>query len=103
MRNLIAFQHAFHGGPPGGHELGFDDLLIAAGADALAAEITTKAAAALASAQAVPDPLEDALATDYPRVEAALVAMAELNRLMKTQLMSVLDLELPERAEGDND
>ena len=103
VRNLVAFQHAFHGGPPGGDELGFDDLLIAAGADALAADITTKVAAALASAMAVPDPLEDTLASDYARVEAAHATMAELNRVMKTQLMSVLDLELPERAEGDND
>lgn len=103
VRNIVAFQHAFHGGAPGGGELGFDDLLVAAGADALAADFADKIAAALEAAQAYGDPLEDAIAQDKATVEAAYTAIAELNRLMKTQLLSVLDLELPERAEGDND
>ena len=39
----------------------------------------------------------------FEGVEAAHAALADLTRLLKTQLLSVLDLELPERAEGDND
>lgn len=105
VRNLVAFQHAYFGGDPlaAPDALGFDDLLEAAGASALASDFALKIDAALTAAAAIDDPLEATLAADEPRVRAAYTALAELNRLTKTDLLSVLDLELPERAEGDND
>lgn len=103
LHNLVAFDHLFHGGPDAATGTGFDDLLMALGATELAATMSARIATARAALEALDAPLEELVVTDKPRVQAAYDALRNLTDLLKTELLSVLDLELPERADGDND
>jgi hypothetical protein len=47
--------------------------------------------------------LEDAIVSDPPRVLAVHTAAKRATDLLKTELVTVLDLELPLAVEGDND
>jgi predicted lipoprotein len=103
--NLVGFQRAFHGGArDDGAALGFDDWLVAAGAGALAQEMGDDIEAALAAVDAIEEAdLADALVTDKASVEALYFAVKAVSDDLKSQFISVLDLELPKSAEGDND
>lgn len=102
LANLRGFQAVFLGGAPGDHGVGFDDLLRAVGADDVAADMEDAIARSIAAVEALP-PLEDALTSDLEQVRAAFLVLQELTTLFKTDFITVLDLELPQRAEGDND
>lgn len=96
--NLDGFELGYRGGDGPG----FDVLLRDLGQDALADDIDSK----LAAAQAATAPevsMVAALSGDIGPVVGAHAALKELTDLLKTQFISVLDLELPDRAEGDND
>lgn len=99
--NVRGFRTAFLGGDG----LGLDDLLIDAGADALAAEMIEKMDRAVEVCDAM-GTLEDEL-TESPAnktsARACYDAIKGVMDLYKTQFHSVLDLEPPDRAEGDND
>jgi hypothetical protein len=69
----------------------------------LADDIASKTSAATNAIEAVDGTFETALLTDYAQVETAYTALRDLVVLMKTEMMSVLDLELPARVEADND
>lgn len=103
--NLLAFRRLFVGESADGasEALGFEALVRGVGADAVADELLTLLDAAVAAVDAIPGSLEEALTTDLAAVEAAYDATQEFTTLVKTQFLSVLDLELPKRAEGDND
>ncbi|MCC6625530.1 MAG: imelysin family protein [Deltaproteobacteria bacterium] len=103
LHNARAFQRGFLGGEPGGVELGVDDLLTAVGASDVASDMATKIAAAIVAIEAMTDPLEELLVTDEARVQAAYDAVKAVTDLLRTDVVTVLDLELPERVEGDND
>ncbi len=102
LANLRGFQAVFLGGPPEDHGVGFDDLLRAVGADDVAADMEDALTRSIAAIAALP-PLEDALTSELERVRAAFLILQELTTLLKTDFITVLDLELPQRAEGDND
>lgn len=97
--NLEGFRRLY----TGGEGLGFDDLLADADQAALDADIKAKLEAAQAATESVPVPMAQALADDPEQVVAVHAAVKELTDLLKTQFVGVLDLELPDRAEGDND
>lgn len=95
--NLTGFAALYRGGAG----TGLDDLLVDTGH----ADVDAAIAAALLEAQAKVDvltlPLEDA-ATD-PATVAAFDAVKALTDLVKGDLTTVLELELPAEAAGDND
>ncbi|HRE88068.1 MAG TPA: imelysin family protein [Myxococcota bacterium] len=103
IANTRAFLHVFHGGPDATTGTGFDDLLVAVGANSLADTIVTRVNEAIAALEAIEGPLEEAVVSDKAKVQAAYDKLRTVTDLLKTELLSVLDLELPERAEGDND
>lgn len=103
LANLRAFSALYHGGAPGGAELGFDDVLADMGAGAFADEMAGHIAAAIVAVQAIPGTLVDALSTDLPAVHAAYDAIKLVTDDLKTMFLTVLDLEAPDRAAGDND
>ncbi|WP_394832615.1 imelysin family protein [Pendulispora rubella] len=102
--NLIGFRRLFQGCGENGAGLGFDDWLRAVGAS----DLSDRMIAALATAQAAVDALagmslEQALESAPAKVEALYGAVKTLTDLLKTEFITVLNLELPKGSEGDND
>jgi len=103
VENARMFRRVYLGGPEDGGGTGFDDLLRGLGAESLADTFTLRIDEAVVAIEAIPGPLEDALVNDRARVQEAYDKLRAASDILKTELLSVLDLELPERAEGDND
>jgi uncharacterized protein len=104
LANLRGFSAIYHGGERADAQArGFDDLLRGVGAVALADELDADIEAALIAVEALGPSLRAALAQDPARVVAAHAAVRKITDNLKTELVAVLDLELPQRAEGDND
>ncbi len=103
LANVIAFRQIYHGGDVEGDGIGFDDLLIEAGAEDLNTEMTTKLAQAQEAIEAIEGTMAQALADNPEQVVEAYNLLQDAMTLFKTQFLSILDLELPQRAEGDND
>lgn len=102
VQNLLAAQALFRGSfdAPGS---GFDKLLAGRGAQALADDVDGKLAAALAKARALTGPV-DVLVVSQPQQVAELhTALRELDDLLKSQVVSTLDLKVPDMGAGDND
>jgi predicted lipoprotein len=100
LQNLLAFQDVFAPAPPA---IGFADLLRDVNASPLADAMTQDLTDAIAMAQALPADLGVMLTQDLQRVLDLHAAVKRLGDNLKTEFISVLDLELPARAEGDND
>ena len=105
--NLEGVRMVFTGGPRGeSKNLGFDDWLIAVGDPSLAIDMVDKLDAAVAAAEAIEhERLTDALAdpADLERVRALYHAVKAFTDILKADFITMLDLELPKAAEGDND
>ncbi|MCU0682564.1 MAG: imelysin family protein [Polyangiaceae bacterium] len=101
--NLRGFARLFNGCGAGDTGLGFDDWLGAVGADDLAGRMRAALAGAEATAAAIELPIDEALAADPAKVAALHASIKTLTDLLKTEFITVLNLELPRSAEGDND
>jgi predicted lipoprotein len=101
--NLIGFQRVFDGCEAAGY-VGFDDLLAAAGAADLGARMQEDVRVAIATAQAIEeDDLAVAILQNRPAVEALHAAIKRVTDELKTEVVTVLDIEPPATVEGDND
>lgn len=92
--NLIAFEQLFFGEP------GFDDLLAASDSKEMADQINVNLKKAK-SLSAGKDTLEEIAASGKGR--ELFDSIKSITDRLKTDFVGVLDLELPRRAEGDND
>jgi predicted lipoprotein len=102
--NIAGFEELYYGGSPDDPEaLGFDDLLRERGATDLADEMDAKWVEARAAFDALEGPMVELLADDRQALVDAHTKLRAFVTLFKTQFVGVLDLELPKRAEGDND
>ncbi|MBZ4419038.1 imelysin family protein [Myxococcus sp. RHSTA-1-4] len=102
--NLVGFRRIAQGCGAGFDGVGFDDLLEASGAKTIAAKLREKMVAAEAGIEAVPGAdLEAPLAQNKESVRALYEAVKGVTDVLKTELVTVLDLELPQSVEGDND
>lgn len=97
--NVIAFEGLFGSGT----QTGFDAYLRHFGQDGLADRFASGLDAALAALDAIDGTLLVAIDADRDDVSAAYDAIKLITDLMKTEFVSVLDLDLPNRAAGDND
>ncbi len=100
--NLAALREGFTGaavvdGP------GFDDFLIGVGHPEVAEAMTADLDAAIAAAAALPDSFLTALDGDYAKVVAAHAAVKQLTADLKTQFLTLLNLEIPDDVATDND
>jgi uncharacterized protein len=101
--NLAGFRMLFFGCTTDA-DLGFDDLLTAAGASAVASDLSKKYAAVVAALDAVTeDDLGKALADHPASVQAVHAAARDVTDILKVDFVTLLDLELPAEVEGDND
>ena len=102
--NLVGFDRLLRGCGVDGAGLGWDDLLTAVGDGALAKKLTDALGVSRALLDALKEPtLEDDLVKDAAGVKALYDSLRVIVVLLKTEFISVLDLELPKRVEGDND
>lgn len=101
--NLDAARGLFLGCGEDDAGVSFDDWLETAGAGDLAERMTTALTHAQAAARAVDGPLEEAATADEEDVQKLYAAVKSFTDLLKTEFVSVLNLELPRTAEGDND
>ncbi len=102
--NLVGYRRLAEGCGTDFAGMGFDDLLGAVGTEPLAAKLVERGRAAQAALQAIEEAdLAQALVQDKASVRAVYDALKGLTDVMKTELATVLDLELPAAVEGDND
>lgn len=101
--NIEAFRETFTGGPPGSTNLGFDDLLVQMGQGSVATDMIARTDAALAACDAVTGPLEAAVIDNPAQVQALYDALKGVSDLLKADFISVLGLQAPMGAAGDND
>jgi predicted lipoprotein len=82
---------------------GFDALLAARGAQPLAEQLVAALDAAGAQVAALSGPIDQAVVSQPADVRAAHAQVKAFTDLMKSQLVTVLNLRVPEEGAGDND
>jgi hypothetical protein len=104
LANLRAFELLFHGGAAdAAGALGYDDLLVDMGAADVADDMQNAIDAAIAATEAVPGTFREALSQDPAAMEQAHTAIQAVTDILKSDFLTILDLEAPDRAAGDND
>ncbi len=103
VANLEGFRRIFAGGDPDGATVGLDDLLESMGQGELATRLDAELIAAAAAVQDLQGTLLEAVTNAPQSVLAAYDVVRIPIQTFRTEVLSVLDLELPQRAEGDND
>jgi predicted lipoprotein len=104
ISNLEAFRMLYTGDrPPAEGGLGFDDFLTGLGAGDVAEQMEADIDAAIAAARGIDGTLEEALAADREAVVAAHGAVKTVTDTLKSQFLTVLGLDIPDGAAGDND
>lgn len=102
--NLVGFDRLLRGCGPDGQGLGWDDLLIARGAQVLTQKLEAGVVESRAALDALKEPsFEEDLQKNPAGVKRLYDALRTIVVLLKTEFISILDLELPQRVEGDND
>ena len=97
--NLLGFEALLTGG--GG--AGLDDVLVDLGHGDLADTLQADLTAAIALAAALDRPLDEAVVDSPAEVEALYDAVKAVTDTLKGDLATVLLLEIPSEASGDND
>lgn len=102
--NLDGFEAIVRGCGPGGEGLGFDDLLVAVGAQATSDKLVSALGQAKAALAALTEPtFEDDLVKNPAGVKALYEALRTIFTVMKSEVATVLDLNPPQRVASDND
>jgi len=102
-QNLIGFRRGFEGCGLEYYGLGFDDWLLSVGAEDLAERMLAALIGAQQAVDQLAPPIEEAIVSSPQRVAAVHAAVKKLTDLLKTEFVTVLNLELPAGSEGDND
>jgi hypothetical protein len=102
-QNYLGFRRLFQGCGANYTGLGFDDWLDAIGASVLRDRMLTALDGAQRAIDALEPPLEVSLSQNTERVLAVYTALKQLTDLLKSEFVTVLDLELPAGAGSDND
>ncbi|MGB0588693.1 MAG: imelysin family protein [Myxococcota bacterium] len=103
LANFQALQWLFQGGPDAAADLGFDDVLTDMGASALAEDFNAKLDTAIEMLLASDISFSEMLESNPDELVNIYSAVKSVTDLLKTEFMSTLDLEIPNRAAGDND
>jgi predicted lipoprotein len=102
VSNLDALRALLHGDLEA-QGLGFDALLEARGAGALTADLEAALADARAKALALQGPVDEAVVGQLADVQALHGAVRSYTTLLKSQLVTVLSLQVPAEGAGDAD
>jgi predicted lipoprotein len=101
--NLVGFRRLFQGCGEDNEGVGFDDWLGAVGAADTAERMLAALDAAEAAVARLEPPFERALTENQAAALDVHTAVKGITDLLKSEMVSVLDLELPMGSEGDND
>jgi predicted lipoprotein len=102
--NLDGYEMLLLGCGPGMTGLGFDDLLAALGAQAVSDKVAGTITTARAALDALTEPtFEEDIQKNPNGVRALFDALRGNAAAMKAEFVTVLDLEIPKKVEGDND
>ncbi len=101
--NLASLREVFTGKTPSKDGPGFDDFMIALGQPELATRMTANLDASIAATATLPDSFLTALDTDYAKVVSTHAAVRAFTDDLKSQFLTVLDLEIPNDVAADND
>lgn len=102
--NVAAMRQLLEGCEPGFTGIGFDDLLLGARASSLVERLHERLLAAEAALAAIEEPdLKEALMNDPASVRAFYDSLKAITDLLKSEFVTVLDIDLPMGLEGDND
>jgi len=97
--NLSGFGLLF----TGGEGTGFDDLLTDLGHGDLSEQVIADIAGALEAVEAVELPLHEAVLEQPEQIDALYAAVKNVTDVLKGDLATVLSLQIPSEAAGDND
>lgn len=97
--NLEGFRALF----TGGEGTGWDDLLIDLGHQDLSDQVLADTDAALLLAQGISEPLDQLVAEEPAQVQALHDAVKAVTDALKGDLATILNLQIPDEASGDND
>lgn len=103
IANLEGLRLIYLGGPPGGSEPGFEDLLRGHGAETLATALAADIDAAIAAAHAIDGTLAAALADDSAKVLALHAAVKAITDRLKTDVPIATMVNVPKLGKGDAD
>jgi predicted lipoprotein len=102
--NLLGFRMLLTGCGADASGLGWGDVLVALGRADLAMDLEKDTLAAIAAVDAIAQAdLDTAITQDLARVRALYDAVKRITDRLKSEFVTVLDLELPKRVESDND
>lgn len=97
--NLRGFQALFTGGAG----TGMEDLMRALGHEAVADQVLAELAEALAAAEALEIPIDEAVERGEPAAVTLYDELKDVTDLLKGDLATLLALQIPAEAAGDND
>jgi predicted lipoprotein len=104
VANLRGFRMLMSGDrEQAGDRLGFEDFLRGLGGGELADDMMADIDAAIAAADAIPIPLEEAIVEEPGAVAGAHAAVKAVTDNLKSQFLTILGLDAPDDAAGDND
>lgn len=102
--NLAGFEMLFFGDTESGAEgVGFDDYLLAKGRGDVVTAVRDSVDRAREAIEAMPGTAAEALQDDYDSVVGAHTAVKVITDSLKQDVPSILNLEIPTEAGGDND
>jgi predicted lipoprotein len=102
--NMLGFRKLFKGCGVDNTGLGFDDFLYAVGQNDLAEKMDQAALAAINAIDAIDEvDLVSALEEDIQSVLEVHRRVDELTDLLRSDFLTVLNLQLPQMVQGDND
>ncbi len=102
-RNMVAARRLFEGCYADGAGLGFDDWLREVGQGAMADDMVQSLATARAALDALPSPLEQTVVTNPLPAQQAHAAVKQFTDVLKSDFVTVLNLDLPKAVATDND
>jgi len=104
LANLKGFHAVMSGGLPEFEDrYGFVDLLYAVDAGGLAEQMLASTVEAIELVESVEGTFLEQLTADVEVVRAIHVAIKAITTPLKTEFLSIFDLEIPQRAASDND
>lgn len=101
--NVVGFGLIYRGGTPDDDGMGFDDLLEAVSQIELDMQIEDGLAALLEAIDTLDGTMAAELESNPDAVKNLHSLAKDVSLILKTEFVTVLDLDLPRRAEGDND
>jgi predicted lipoprotein len=103
LESLIANLEGYRMIFTGGEQNGFEELLTELGHGDLATQIVMNIDATIDLAESFDQPLDVALVDDFAAVEELYTSLALVTTALKLDMATILEMEVPKEASGDND